>query len=263
MTTTVPLARITRDPEAWPRAQLDDERVNDFLELYRESGLLALPPIAVIERADDYLLADGWHRHEALTRLGVEEVPVELVNAQGRDPVRLAYEIGLRSSATASKSLTRAEKQAAVQRLTVEGGRTDQQIADLVGVARTTVGRIRAREGAMHTLTWTPTTVGFASSHEQRAPAQAAGIDGDTSPEADDEEYVPIADEIANRIVGDLWELWKVRGVTDRYYGRLPRNLTDALRAAYDQGDALLWARRVAAWATDAVERLEQEAGDA
>jgi ParB-like chromosome segregation protein Spo0J len=230
MSTTVSIDQITSERDGWPRAGLDEERVGDFAELYREEGLTALPPLLVIERADDYLLADGWHRHEALRRLGMAEAIVEVVSAGGRDGVAVAFEIGLRSSATASKPLTRTEKQAAVQRLTVEGGRTDQEIATLVGVARTTVRRILARGRALH---------------PPEAPLEGR--------------YPPTADEIAQRLVRDLGRLWNARGYTDR--SRLPRNLADALRKQYGDEEALIWARRLAAWTADAVLRLEQEAG--
>ncbi|HLX34543.1 MAG TPA: hypothetical protein VKR30_04800 [Candidatus Limnocylindrales bacterium] len=232
MSTAVAFDRITADRTAWPRLALDAERVEDFVELYRDGGLAALPPLAVIDRGADYLLADGWHRHEALRRLEIVEVPVELVSANGRDGLAVAYEIGLRTAATVSKALNRAEKQAAVLRLTVAGGRTDAEIADLVGVARTTVGRIRDRQSAMHTSPATPTTG----------------------------RYPATADELAERLVRDLGRMWAGRGITDMARDRLARNLASALRRQFGDDEALVWARRLAAWTTDAVSRLERDA---
>jgi ParB-like chromosome segregation protein Spo0J len=230
MSDRIRLDQTRLNAKAWPRAELDQDRVAEFMELYEAAGLTVLPPITVIARADDYLIADGWHRAQALVNLGLEEVLIEVVPSTGRDPVIVAYEIGLRSSATASKPLTRAERQAAVLRLTVEGGRTDQEIADLVGVARTTVPRIRDRDSAMHN-------------------------------ERDDDPVVRRStppDEAAVRLLQALDKVYEARGsgLSDALFGdRTGSRLAAALRAAYG-GDAVERAGRYRDWIGRAIDEL-------
>lgn len=230
MTTTVDIARITADPAAWPRAELEPERVADFADLYRDGGPMALPPISVIDRGDDFLLADGWHRLAAMRRLGADTVPAELVNAGGRDAVLVAYETGLRTSATASRPLTRAEKQEAVRRLDQAGGRTDQEIAGLVGVARTTVARIRLRDGGA---------------------AQAEPRDGRSETEL----------EAARRLFRGLERVFDARGlgIGDAIFGdRTGDRLAEVLRSAFGE-DAAARAIRYRGWIDRAISSLDQE----
>ena len=233
MTLRVRLDQLTNDSRAWPRAQANFERIAEFIELYEAGGLEALPPVLVIERADDYLLADGWHRCQALFELDLEEVIAEVVPSNGRDPIVVAFEIGLRSSATAPTPLTRAEKQAAVQRLTVEGGRTDQEIADLVGVARTTVGRLRTSNSALH--------VGPAVTRTRRR--------------------IP-PDEVAVRLFRAIESVWEARGlgIEDAVFGdRTGVRLATALRTAHGE-DAQERARRYRTWIDAAIASLDDEA---
>lgn len=233
MTQLLSLDQLTNDARAWPRAQAAFDRVAEFKELYEAGGLTALPPVLVIERADDYLIADGWHRCQALFELGIGEVLVEVMPSTGRNPITEAFETGLRSSATASIPLTRAEKRAAIQRLTVEGGRTDQQIADLVGVARTTVGRLRANDGALH--------VGPAATKTRRREAP---------------------DEAAIRLFRALERVWEARGlgIGDAVFGdRTGARLAKALRTAHGD-DALERARLYRSWIEAAIGELDEQA---
>lgn len=233
MTLRLRLHQLTNDSRAWPRAQADSDRVAEFKELYEVAGLTVLPPVLVIERDADFLIADGWHRCQALFELGIDEVLVEVVPSTGRDPITQAFEIGLRSSATASIPLSRAEKQAAIQRLTGEGGRTDQEIADLVGVARTTVGRLRARDSAMHVAP------AVTSSRRRAAP-----------------------DEVAIRLFRSLERVWESRGlgIGDAVFGdRTGSRLAKALRSAHGD-EALDRARRYQSWIDAAIVELGDQA---
>jgi ParB-like chromosome segregation protein Spo0J len=233
MTLQLRLDQLTNNVRAWPRAHADFDRVAEFKELYEAGGLTALPPVLVIERADDFLIADGWHRCQALFELGLDEVLVEVAPSNGRDPITEAFEIGLRSSATASIPLTRTEKQAAVQRLTVEGGRTDQEIAELVGVARTTVGRLRASDSALH--------VGPAVTRTRRR----------TAP-----------DEAAVRLFRAIEAVWESRGlgIGDAVFGdRTGARLAKALRIAHGD-EASEQARRYRTWIDAAIDELGGQA---
>jgi DNA-binding CsgD family transcriptional regulator len=230
MSLRIRLDQMRLSSAAWPREGLDEERVTEFMELYEADGLTALPPISVIERADDYLVADGWHRCQALVNLGIEEALVEIVPSTGRDPLRIAYEIGLRSSATASKPLSRAEKQAAVLHLTVEGGRTDAEIAELVGISRTTVARIRNRASALHTSS--------GDDRPYRAP---------TPPE-----------DVGVRLFRAIEQVYETRGlgIGDAVFGdRTGVRIATALRSAHGE-EALDRARRYRTWIDAAIAHL-------
>ena len=233
MSLRIRLDQTRLNSAAWPREGLDQDRVTEFMELYEADGLTALPPIQVIEQADDYLVADGWHRCQALANLGIEEVLVEIIPSSGRDPLRIAYEIGLRSSATASRTLSRAEKQAAVLHLTIEGGRTDAEIAELVGIARTSVARIRNRASALH------------------------------SPSGDDRPYrAPTPPEdVAVRLFRAIEQVYDARGlgIGDALFGdRTGKRLAAVLLDALGE-HALERAIRYRGWLDNAITTLESE----
>jgi ParB-like chromosome segregation protein Spo0J len=180
----------------------------------------------VIRVADGYVLADGWHRLAALRRLGATEVPIAQVDAQGHDAYEVAYQEGLRTAARQSLPLTRAEKEAAIKRLLVVGGRSDRQIAALVGVAHTTVGRVRGR------------------SQPNEA---AAGLGFRPSPSAND---------VARGFVGWLRRLHDNPALGDMFRGdRTGRRIAEALEAQFGD-EALSWATRLANWGNDAEKTL-------
>src|SRR5438067_13686190 len=101
----VELARVRAEAAAWPRNELNDERVSEFRDLYLGDGFTALPPIELV-RLDDgsYLLADGWHRLAALAETTAEEVPAVVYTlATDDDPFAFAYARALACSALSSK----------------------------------------------------------------------------------------------------------------------------------------------------------------
>ncbi len=111
--------------------------------LYRDGGLDALPPLDVVPDGDQLLLGDGWHRHQALTRLGSPTARVRLITEPG-DPTAVAYRHALLTASTAALPLTRFERRAAVLRLLEDQPElADREIARLVGVSPTTVGAYR------------------------------------------------------------------------------------------------------------------------
>jgi putative transposase len=223
------LSSIQTSSRAWPRAALDDDRAREFAAIYTADGPDALPPLAVIATDGSMLLADGHHRLAAAQLAGLEELPVEPIEHDvGEAPEDVAYAIGLRASATSSKPLTRAEQRAAIRRL-LGTGRGDREIARLVGVAHTTVSRIRQ--------------AGDRDEAEDEAARQ----------EAD-------ADELARRLAGGLRALWQKRGLSDLIVrDRMGRRLASALDARFGD-DAHEWALRLERWAADAAHRLEGRA---
>ena len=225
----LPLTSIVADPDIWPRERLDRDRVDVFHDLYAADGPSALPPLAVVEVATGFLLADGWHRLAALQELDSPTARVELLDAGGRDGRSAAYEEGLRSCAAAAKPLTRTERRAAILRLTVAGGRTDREIGRLVGVSHQTVARVRAESGG-----------------------------GPLDQEPADEEAIAWATalDLSRRLVRGVRRIWDARGVTDLIANRMPRNLADALVEEFGEAEAVTWARRLAAWSDRALREL-------
>ena len=226
MASRISIGDVLDDPTAWPRDGLDPDRVSEFAELYSADGVDALPALSVIRVADGWVLADGWHRLAALRSLSAAEVPIIELDAQGHDAYQVAYEEGLRTAARQSLPLTRAEKAAAIQRLLVAGGRSDRQIATLVGVAHTTVGRVRTRTPA------------------NDATAEQGYRDS------------PSAGDLARGFVGWLRRLQDNPALGDLFLGdRTGRRIAEALEAQFG-GDALTWATRLAGWSLDAERAL-------
>jgi uncharacterized protein YerC len=142
----LPIDAIDRDIRAWPRSSLDHQRVAEFVSLYEDGGIAALPPLEVlVDQEGNFLLYDGHHRFEALQQLGFEDVPVFALEVrEGDDPIQLAFERAIAVSSTAAKPLTRTERRWAVVRLLqADSSRSDREVARISGASPTTVGRIR------------------------------------------------------------------------------------------------------------------------
>src|SRR5689334_8610469 len=141
MITSLPLANVRAIEELWPRSGPRDERVELFVDLYREGGPHALPPIEVVPDGQGaYLLADGWHRAYAASSLGWDALPAEILEqAAAMDPEGFAYERALLTATRSALPLTAAERRAAGKRLLkTRPDLTHAWIAKLVGVSRST-----------------------------------------------------------------------------------------------------------------------------
>lgn len=241
------LGLVVADVALWPRQELHPGRVEEFMLLYRDGGLAALPPLDVIADGEDLLLGDGWHRHQALTRLGSPNVLVRLITEPG-DPADVAYRHGLLTASTAALPLSRAERRAAVIRLLEDQPElADREIARLAGVSPTTVGASRRR---LHGDGATPST-------------GTAPTVGDPSTPADGVRPSPPlrmpsgADELAIKLARGLDKVWQARALSDVILGdRTGRRLAAALRTEHGD-DALVWGRRLAQWTATCLAELE------
>jgi ParB-like chromosome segregation protein Spo0J len=120
--------------------------VAEFIDLYAEGGVSALPPLEVVaDQEGNVVLCDGHHRYAALVHLGVEEAPAFVIEVPPEhDLVQVAFERAVTISATSAKPLSRAERRAAVVRLLrADPSRSDREVARVAGMSPTTVGRIR------------------------------------------------------------------------------------------------------------------------
>jgi hypothetical protein len=228
---------IICDKDWWPRLRLDEERIAEFMNLYAEEGLDALPPIEVVAAGEgEHWVADGFHRATAQLRLGVDPIRAVVIDpSPGRSPGDVAYERALQTATRAAKPLSRAEKRTAIARLIEERSQaSDREIARLVGVDHKTVGGVRRHLGSSPEE---PDDVGPGEHYLVRL---SAG-------------------EIATRLVRDTQRLWDARGLGEVMLGdRIGAHLARALSDQHDE-DAREWAIRIQAWATAAVAQLDRE----
>ncbi len=236
----VPLSELVLDKTLWPRLQFDDERVALFMDLYEAGGPKALPPLLLVPDNDSkYLVADGWHRAYAAARLQWKaiEATIEPV-PEGGDPERFGYELALKSSVAAAKPLSCAERRRAIARLLeLSASRSDREIAALVGVAHTTVSRLRK-----------------ALQQPER-----------TEPGSDEpgQRYVSLltAEDVARRIFRGIEKVWEARGlgIMDTLVGdRTAERLAGVLREAFGE-EALDRAERYRTWIEGAIAKLKAE----
>ena len=247
--TLIALDLIITDPDAWPRRNLDRDRVALFLDLYGDGGLGSLPPLEVVPIDDgEYLLTDGWHRFEALHELNTGHAPAHIVDPLGLNPWVFAYQRGLETCVTASRPLTRAERRTATERILQEQPELmDVAIARLTGVSNATVGRARRRVFPANTNTSTDTEV-----------------DADEPSIGDRYESRHDHKQVSRTLVRQLDKLWQARpllvasGFQD--HARLGDTLAAELIDTHGPADALIWAQRFQTWATRAATVAQQAA---
>lgn len=136
------LASIRFEPEAWPRFNHDPERVAMFASIFAERGAAALDPLEVV--GEENLLADGVHRVLAAEEAGLTELQAVRIDVpEGDDPLVFTYLRAVLASTGGHKELSRAERQAGIRRLLRDTDMGDAEIAEIFGVARQTVWRLR------------------------------------------------------------------------------------------------------------------------
>lgn len=226
----VAISDIYREPDGWPRRKLDLERVEEFSQLYADQGLSALPLIEVVpDGGGGFLLAEGHHRFEALSRTNVEELDVSVLTlAQGADPLEACFERGLVTAATSPLRLTRAEKHDAIVRLAeTRPDLSHHQIGGLVGVSHQTVGRVL---------------------EQSNGPAE----------EPDAGPLPPTDLEVARHLFAGIEKVYEARGlgVWDALTGdHTGKRLAGVLADSYGE-DALERAEQFRAWCDEAVREL-------
>ena len=138
---------IREDPELQLRDGLDMERVKAMNEFEEQGG--HLPSITVV--GNDNLLADGHHRLEAARRSG--KVDIDADRIPGGKPEAIAAALQLNDIAT-TLPLTRPQRNKGIKML-LQRGWTQQQIAKVTGVERSTIQDIatatRMRGGSIAT----------------------------------------------------------------------------------------------------------------
>ena len=127
----------TRDLQT--RAALNEDTVSDYAEAMERGD--KFPPVTVFTDGAEYYLADGFHRVEALRRIGKKSVTAELQD--GDYKAALLY--ALKANSTHGLRRTNADKRHALEmawnaREHLFGGEpSDALLADVCGVTRRTV----------------------------------------------------------------------------------------------------------------------------
>lgn len=116
-------------PELNPRAGLCEETIIRYMESFQ-----ALPPVNIQEGTG--VLVDGFHRVEAARRLGVETIPVKMLDIPDEE---LHLYAGL-ANCEHGRALSRTERNRFVVRLSEEYGWSAEKVAKVVGISPSSVG---------------------------------------------------------------------------------------------------------------------------
>lgn len=197
--------RIRQDVATQMRLELSIPIIIEYAEAMREGEVF--PPITVFrEQADEpYWLADGWHRLEAVKKLGRERIAAEIrpgdLDAAIDQACQANSSHGLRPSIEDRRKAVRTQ-------LERHPERSDREIARLVRCSATTVGTYRgelqderrasSRRVQMDTLPNPPPAP--AEPEPSPVPANPAPLDRHDTPQAHLEaEQVMDLDPIARR----------------------------------------------------------------
>lgn len=123
-----PLQDLVLIPELNPRTRLCEETITRYMESFS-----ALPPVRVQKGTN--VVIDGFHRVEAATRLGLEQIPVA---PEPIDDDELRMVAGL-ANAQHGQPLTRAERNKLAVALVRNYGKLREEAGDLLGISASAV----------------------------------------------------------------------------------------------------------------------------
>ncbi|HEX5589111.1 MAG TPA: ParB/RepB/Spo0J family partition protein [Candidatus Limnocylindrales bacterium] len=127
----IALDRISENPRQ-PRVRLDPDALATLAASIREHGVIQ--PVLVTETIDGYQLVAGERRVRAARLAGLERIPAVVRQLADRDQLELALVENLQR-----EDLDPLEAARAYQQLIDEFGFTQEQLAERLGRARTTV----------------------------------------------------------------------------------------------------------------------------
>lgn len=131
----LPLEDLILDPNLNLRDRLDQETVERYAEAWGQ-----LPPVTVFEVEDQWLLADGFHRHAAAAASDRKTIPAEIRSGTYADALEFASGANLHHGLP----LSRPERRRAVEvKLRLHHDWSDRRLAEDLGVGRELVGRVR------------------------------------------------------------------------------------------------------------------------
>lgn len=127
----IPLARIRANPYQ-PRQRVEQDALEGLAASIREHGVLQ--PVLVTETLDGYQLIAGERRVRAAQLAGLERIPAIVRQLADRDQLAVALVENIQRA-----DLNPMEEAHAYRQLIDEFGQSQEQVADRVGRARSTV----------------------------------------------------------------------------------------------------------------------------
>src|SRR6476619_7263015 len=85
--TDLPLADIKVDRACQTRAAMNDETTDEYVGVMKEKGSAAFPAVVVFQDGTNYWLSDGFHRHAAAKKAGLDSLKSEIRQGDRRDAI--------------------------------------------------------------------------------------------------------------------------------------------------------------------------------
>ncbi len=153
--TTVLLEKIVVDPTIQIRKGTREETIRRYMECWEY-----LPPITLFDTGDGrLLLADGFHRHGAGTRLAQQgDLKPAAIKAEVRKGTREeALEFAVLANAATGEKLTNEERDAGIRRLRqLHPQRGERAIAQMMGVSEHVVHKLAVVDRVLQHVLWKP-----------------------------------------------------------------------------------------------------------
>lgn len=130
----VPITRIIPNPHQ-PRSSFDQDKLEELAESIRTHGLIQ--PLVVTETVEGFVLIAGERRWRASRLAGLEQVPVIVKESTPQDMLELALIENIQRA-----DLNPMEEAHAYRQLMDEFGLTQEEVAERVGKARSTVANL-------------------------------------------------------------------------------------------------------------------------
>ena len=127
----VPIGQVKPNPMQ-PRKKFDDAAIQELARSIKASGVLQ--PIVVVPEAEHYKIIIGERRWRAAQRAGLQKVPVLIKNVPKAQQIEISLIENLQR-----EDLNPIEVARAYEQLMKEMGLTQQELADKVGLDRSTV----------------------------------------------------------------------------------------------------------------------------
>ncbi len=129
--TDVPIGQVKPNPMQ-PRKKFDEAAIEELARSIKTSGVLQ--PIVVVPEGDHYKIIIGERRWRAAQRAGLQKVPVLIRNVPRAQQIEISLIENLQR-----EDLNPIEIAQAYEQIMKELGLTQQELADKVGVDRSTV----------------------------------------------------------------------------------------------------------------------------
>jgi hypothetical protein len=138
-TINIQIHQVTVDPSLQPRVKgLDADHVRTLQEAPE-----GWPPLLVVQRGNQYLLVDGFHRLAAAQNLRIGTMPVKVIPTPADGDL---HALAFSSNASHGKPLSLADRRAFAERiLRGEPHLADREIGRRCGLSSNTVGVVRER----------------------------------------------------------------------------------------------------------------------